>query len=762
LEHTRSANKIRHYSVHFVYVLTLLLVISGNIVHAQSYLLKQLQSFKQGELFGLKNKVSGSVIVAAKYDSINMLCDSVPLVWVKGKVGCVTSLGGEIIPCNFTKIAFNKTFTELLLVCKDSLYGVYSIYGKEIAACKYNEITISKNGIVIKSNDKKGVLDRNGNLIVPCEYDAIFDFYDSLALVKKNSKYGFVSLRGIEVIPCEYDKIFWNKKKYNYFPGGKALVQKNGKFGIIDRSGAVIVPCQYDWEFYLPLFSNYSRVIQNEKKGLIDKTGKQVLPCIYDEISWENDSAKNASDPSGTHGKQFFIVKSNKKWGIVNNENSIIIPIKYDGIGNFSYGLAAASLNGKWGYIDQRDSVIIPFEYDYCDAFIDDLAEAGYNITDVSSGKTLYKSGLINKKGKTILPFEYTISHLSDENVFILSTEEGTVGIADSSGKIFVQPEYKISTFWTSWKPDGMIKVYNSDSRKYGYYSKSGKLVIPIEYDDAGFFSEGLVAMKKDQKWGYLNSQGKEVISFKYEETYTFSEGMALIKLNGLYGYIDSKGKEIIPPQYTEAGSFANGYARVMKKDYYGLIDTKGKTIIPAMQENILFNSDISSYYTEELALVQYNDLFGYYDMTGNPVIPCKFSWADFFSDEKAVVLDSAGKYRYINKKGNFAFPLKYDKAYSFYKGFAIVKIEKAYQMIDTAGKIITTFPYDEIKAYIDGPAAVRLGKLWGFIDEKGILILPLKYEKASSFRNSEAQVEIDGNICRINIKGDIIGLGTK
>lgn len=738
------------------------MVLSSVRVFAQTDTIKQIVPYKQGVLWGLKNKVTGTIVVAARYDSIKSFSDSISQVWMKGKTGFINIIGKEIIPCSFTKISPDKIFTDLMQVSTDSIYGVYSLSGKEIAACRYSEITINKNGIIIKTNEKKGVINRNGKMIIPCEYDAIFDFYDSLALVKKNSKYGFVSLNGGEVIPCEYDKIFWNKKKYNYFPGGKALAQKNGKFGIIDRNGAIVVPCQYDWEFYLPLLSNYSRVIQNEKKGLIDKTGKQVLPCIYDEINWENDTVKNACNPSEIKTKHLFVVKSNRKWGIVDNTNSIIIPVKYESIGNFSCGLAAASLNGKWGYIDHLDSIIIPFDYDFCEAFNNGMAIAGYNITDISTGKTICKSGLINKKGETMLPFKYTISYLADESVFIISTEEGKVGIADSSGKIFIQPQYKISTFWTSWKTDGMIKVYDAGLKKYGFYSNNGKLVIPIKYNDAGFFSEDLVAMKNDQGWGYLNILGKEVIPFKYEEAYAFSEGMALVSIKGLYGFIDSKGNEIIPPQYSEAGNFSGGYARIMKNGYYGLIDITGAAIIPTLQENILYNNDIDLYFTEELALVQHNDLFGYYSKTGKPVIPCKFSWADFFSNERAVVIDSNGNYRFIDKSGNFAFPSGFTKAYSFYKGFAVVKNGKIYQMIDTSGAVVNTFPYDEIKPFIDGHAAVKLGKLWGFIDEKGTLILPLKYEKAASFRNNEAQVEIDGNICRINKNGDIIGLGAK
>lgn len=705
--------------------LSFILMLFSISVQAQQDTSHTLIPFKKDNLWGLNNKSTGTIVFAARYDSVKFINDSTPQVWIKGKT------------------------------------GLLSVSGKEITGCIYNEISINKYGFIITLIDKKGMLDKNGKQILPCGYNTIFDFYDSIALVKKNNKYGFVNLNGKEVIPCDYDKIFWNKKKFNYFPGNKALVQKNGKFGIIDHDGNVLVPCQYDWEFYLPLLSNYSRVIQNDKKGLIDKSGKQVLPCLYDEVRWENDTT-HSCNPSEISGKMLFTVKSNDKWGIVDENNNVIVPIKYEDIGNFNCGYAAASLYGKWGFINPDDSTMIPFNYDYCGEFRNGLAIASENVMDPLTHKVITKSGLIDKSGNTVIPMEYTISFLSDENIYLFSTADGKIGIADSNGKIIVQPEYKISTYWNSWKEYGIIKVYDTETKKIGFYSKEGKLFIPFKYDNAGYFSENLVAVKKDTKWGFLNNTGKEVISFQYDEANEFSDGMALIRSDKLYGYIDNKGKEIIALQYPEAGNFSGGYAKIMKNENYGLINKKGNTVISIEQENILFNNDLQSYFTEGLALVQHNDLFGYYDTSGVPVIPCKFNWADFFSNSRAVIIDSSGNYRYIDKSGKFAFPFAYTKAYSFYKGYAVVKEGKTFKMIDTAGIIINTFSYEEIKPFIDGPAAVRLGKLWGFIDEKGKLVLPLKYEKAASFRNGEAQVDIDGSTCRINTSGDIIGLGTK
>lgn len=705
----------------------------------------------------------GKEVASCKFSEIDPFYDSIAIVKISGLSGCLDVNGREVIPCNFSDIARFKSYPSLIKVAKDGKFGVYNNSGILIVPCKYDEISLEKNRIATWLDEKEGMFDISGKLLLPNVYDTICDFLDSLALVKKSGKLGFVSLEGEEVVACVYDKVLWNEKKNKYFPGDRVTVQKEGRYGIIDNKGNLIVPCIYDWEFHLPVLSDFTEVSKNDFKGIINKEGKEILPCKYEEVTWDYDPLKNPEAPVNIKGKRLFNVKFEEKWGVVDESNNIVIPIKYEELEVFVSGIAAANLNGKWGYINMNDSVIVPFTYDYAQSFDKDLAIAGFYEFQENSGMPIYKFGLINRKGKNVLPFEYAIAYYKNENIYVFSDAESKVGVTDSSGKVFIKPEFSISTIWDSWKDYGMVKVIDKKESKYGYYNQNGKLVIPIKYTDAGNFSEGMVAMRDELKWGYFDTKGKEIIPVKYDEAYGFSEGLALVRLNAKYGYIDKKGRDIVIPQYVGASNFVDGYARVQENDAtFGLIDNAGAMVIPAVQDNILLNSTTSSFFTEGLALAQQNGMFGYFDKLGTLIVPFQFPWADFFSANRALVKDTSGSYRFIRKDGSYAFPSKFSKAYSFYNGTAVVKTSKNYQMIDTSGAVIKNFLYEDVKTFYDGPAAVRLGKLWGFIDEKGNEILPPQYEKASSFRNGEAQVEIEGIIYRINAKGEVIGQGVK
>ena len=63
--------------------------------------------------------------------------------------------------------------------------------------------------------------------------------------------------------------------------------------------------------------------------------------------------------------------------------------------------------------------------------------------------------------------------------------------------------------------------------------------VIAPQYEDAGLFSEGLAAVKKDGKWGYIDTENNVVIPFRYDWACDFWEGYALVATFEVEGWDD-------------------------------------------------------------------------------------------------------------------------------------------------------------------------------------------------------------------------------
>ena len=101
--------------------------------------------------------------------------------------------------------------------------------------------------------------------------------------------------------------------------------------------------------------------------------------------------------------------------------------------------------------------------------------------------------------------------------------------------------------------------------------------------DFLGDYFAHWAAVKDDNgKWGYIDKTGKLVIPCQWEATEGFSEKLAAVKdATGKWGYIDTKGNVVIPCQWYGAGYFnSSGQAEVLDKSYKKHIINKQGEIV--------------------------------------------------------------------------------------------------------------------------------------------------------------------------------------
>src|SRR5271157_5962548 len=93
---------------------------------------------------------------------------------------------------------------------------------------------------------------------------------------------------------------------------------------------------------------------------------------------------------------------------------------------------------------------------------------------------------------------------------------------------------------------DGLAMVFREN--KYGFIDKSGKVVIPIQFQYAMPFSEGLAAVSAstDALWVYIDKTGKPVISLQLKDASPFSDHLASVERNGKCFRIDPSGNTIL------------------------------------------------------------------------------------------------------------------------------------------------------------------------------------------------------------------------
>ncbi|MBQ8472679.1 MAG: WG repeat-containing protein [Bacilli bacterium] len=159
--------------------------------------------------------------------------------------------------------------------------------------------------------------------------------------------------------------------------------------------------------------------------------------------------------------------------------------------------------------------------------------------------------GLINTYFEEIIPCEYQKNEflslikkkqqlkntkLKDLNI---SKQDGMTGYVDKTGKLVIprnyQKGYAFSENLACVKEDGV----------FGFIDKTGVYQILPIYEGANSFSFGLAPVKKDSKWGYINKYGEEIISFIYDSATPFYSNYALVSLDGKYYFIDTTGVKL-------------------------------------------------------------------------------------------------------------------------------------------------------------------------------------------------------------------------
>lgn len=253
-----------------------------------------------------------------------------------------------------------------------------------------------KNAIV-KRNGKYGMIKPNGEFRVPLEYDFIEPYdtahgnYSEYYNARKGKIYTFIN-KELKKIGESYKPIF---NDFSTDTPEISFKNLNGKYGVVDWQGNEKIPFVYDEELDFKKGNN-SIAKKNGKFGVINNQNKEIFPFIYDEINELDDvenikntfilSNKTEDKIVNLNGKTLlsgyqvihpifydhskFIVKKENKFGIVDLQNKILLPIIYDEISDWvEYGPEDRHIvnrNGKFGMVECKTfKEKIPVVYDF-------------------------------------------------------------------------------------------------------------------------------------------------------------------------------------------------------------------------------------------------------------------------------------------------------------------------------------------------------------------------------------------------------------
>ena len=195
---------------------------------------------------------------------------------------------------------------------------------------------------------------------------------------------------------------------------------------------------------------------------------------------------------------------------------------------------------------------------------------------------------------------------------------------------------------------------------KSGYIDATGELVIPLRFDRAARFADGLAAVAVEESRFFIDEAAEVAFSFPPVAEYVlpFSEAKALFCLHPShgegFGFLDRKGRVAIPAVYLNADYFSGGLAVVMvsgnnAEGKHGLIGHGGNMIVEPAYDCILGFAE-----HDDLTVFRLDGKYGVMDKAGHHVIESILPGAKNVQEGIMGAQDANGKWGLLEPQRGF------------------------------------------------------------------------------------------------------------
>jgi hypothetical protein len=316
------------------------------------------------------------------------------------------------LPCSrsFLKTSYHKnrlSHTPLFRFEKDGRAGFINAGGKVVIPPKFDVGWFAEEDFVeglspARVGENWGFIDTKGSWVIEPKYWRVEPFSEGLAAVTgqlqgNDFPAAYIDRTGRSVI--EFPK---GVAAAEPFSEGLAAVRLHGytsvgKLGYIDRTGTVVIP--YQFALGGPFHDGLAAVVLDGQCYVEERNGepRTTPPSVPAETSCggvpnfvTEQCGEGFIDRSGKIAFRFqgvrdfsegiAAVAEGGRWGFINRDGRFRIFPRFEAAGSFSGGFAAAKENGKWGYIDSTGQWAIQPQFSRADEFSDGVAltDAGY------------------------------------------------------------------------------------------------------------------------------------------------------------------------------------------------------------------------------------------------------------------------------------------------------------------------------------------------------------------------------------------------
>ena len=596
-------------------------------------------------------------------------------------------------------------FPNLLPVKLNGKWGYINRLGQVVIEPQFDYACGFGSGklAVISSNNRKGLISEDGNILVEPLYKKLQILNEKYFAVSGDSLWGIMKTDRSKITEEKYSNVY-------IFPGKMFLTRYNGLKGLVNTEGNTIVPVKFN--YLVTEDSCFIKTVSKNGKGLYHISGKEIIPDQYEDV----DVVKG----------KIFMLKKNSKWGAVSENKDTLFPIIYD---NFQVNFNLIFLShGKINSLFSPNKMIFIF-----------TSTLNYNCNNsefiLCKGNNVM--GAIDYSGKILL--DTSCTEIRYQDGYFLFLKDGQWGLSTTKGKIILDPVYDVIQI----ADKNIFKIYRE--RRWGLANSKGTIIynptaMNIDYiDRIGKVYEGkkLIVIEVDNNGNELDRSEYENVStisvnYRYSPLDTnrffsmrrqnvqLNRGWHLDTVRNKWGLKDTTGNLMFPPVYKNILIDDTLHLTLVSLDVmdmsknrftkYGIIDHESYELIaPAMYEYIAFR-DLK---TKNIARAK---------MQNNKVIYLKMNSPDIMKGVGFTDDFKGGDYARVNFGGTMKFTKEYSK-----------------DIIDTYENFYFSL-YNYYPMFIDNNETRYVtceGGRWGFVDYKGAAIIPFEYDFVSRIINN-------------------------
>ena len=621
----------------------------------------------------------------------------------------ISSFGGEQYNNNLTKVPN----CQYAIAQVNNETGVINQYGEIVIPFKSNQSIEIISNRIFKINgryyDDKNNLGSllNGKFItIPAEYESGVLIDDNCMIVTKNNLCGCIDPQtGKIIIPIEYDEIKYDQRLFFAYQ----TIDNQYYASILNTNGEKIITpiaeiCNLKRYDDIILFQEF-----NGKLGAYSVSGKLICNPSYDKIEiFSKELIKVGNKVSGYY-------HTVTKWGLINYNGEIIVPVENDSIELDKSDLFIrmnSEYNGK--RFARLDGSIIECKYSEISAFEDGLAI----VKDSYSGCF----GVIDTNMKEVIAcihesLEYDREHQRFRTRYGEISLDGRFIIGNDSQTLLLDKRY---TYGSKFINDlSVVQAGTSYRKQYGLVKSDGSIIYSPIFSSLERISSSTFKFKYNDRYGICDETGHILLENMYVKIKRVSKTMARTSsipehknntdIKPLYGLVLLSGELLLEPEFDYIGKPVEGYCVVSKNSKWGLYNLKDRIL--SYFDNINFLGIVSNGLcrfnhggTVDIKETQY-----YTPGWNNSMEP--------HGDKVIEVKVDSGKWGFMNISGQITIPEQYDKASNFREGLAAVKLNGKYGFINKSNEIIVPFEYDSVEySFKNGKGAlIKAGTIFVF-----------------------------------------------